>query len=69
MRRYLVTWHGGKRLVNTTTGPREVGTRGMRADACPVQQGACPFFRGRAQTTVNGGRNLDDPKVAKFLGH
>jgi hypothetical protein len=43
----------------------------MGADACPVPEGEGSWLEFYSKLTteapVNGGRNYDDPKVAKFI--
>ena len=64
-----------KQLFIKNTGLRKVVRQHMGADACPVPEGegswSSPALReGEKLTTeapVNGGRNYDGPKVAKFI--
>jgi len=39
----------------------------MGSDACPVPARQDCMCKHRLETLVNGGRNLDGPKVAKFF--
>jgi hypothetical protein len=39
----------------------------MGSDACPVPEGQGEGFAPRTEAPVNGGRNYNGPKVAKFL--
>ena len=39
----------------------------MGADACPVPEGEGSWWKLTTEVPVNGGRNYDGPKVAKFL--
>ena len=39
----------------------------MGSDACPVPEGQGEGWEPRAEAPVNGGRNYNGPKVAKFL--
>ena len=59
------------RLFNKNTGLRKVVRPCMGADACPVPEGegSWLFYLKKLTTEapVNGGRNYDGPKVAKFL--
>ncbi len=59
-----------RRLFTKNTGLREVVRRGMGADACPVPRLRKLVRRNLKLATeapVNGGRNYNGPKVAKFL--
>ncbi len=60
-----------RRLFTKNTGLRKVVRQNMGADACPVPegQGSWLFLRKKLATEapVNGGRNYDGPKVAKFF--
>ena len=59
-----------KRLFNKNTGLCEVERRRIGADACPVPEGQVERLASaklRNQAPVNGGRNYNGPKVAKFL--
>jgi hypothetical protein len=58
---------GPKRLFTTNTGPCEVARRGIGADACPVLEGQGAGCKPPTEAPVNGGRNYNGPKVAKFL--
>ena len=60
------------RLFTKNTGLRKVVRPCMGADACPVLvgEGSWLFVSIEKLTTeapVNGGRNYNGPKVAKFL--
>ena len=39
----------------------------MGADACPVPEGEGSWCELTTEAPVNGGRNYNGPKVAKFL--
>ena len=63
-----------KRLFTKNTGPCEVVRRGIRTDACPVLEryeerlaAGTPVATLRIQAPVNGCRNYNGTKVAKFL--
>ena len=59
-----------KRLFTKNTGPCEPAMGSIWADTCPVLEGQGePSERSkrRTQAPVNGGRNYNGPKVAKFL--
>ena len=51
-----------KQLFSKNTGLCKAARRSIWADACPVLEG---YEEGLAP--VNGGRNYNGPKVAKFL--
>ena len=59
-----------QQLFIKNTGPCEHASGSIRSDACPV-----PVSQGRrlsqeklpTKAPVNGGSNLESPKVAKFL--
>ncbi len=56
--------------VTKNTGLRQVARRSMGADACPVPEGYGSWLVSTKLATeapVNGGRNYNGPKVAKFL--
>ena len=55
-----------KQLFSKNTGLCKAGRRRIWADACPVLEG---YEEGsaKAKAPVNGGRNYNGPKVAKFL--
>jgi hypothetical protein len=59
------------RLFTKNTGLCEVERRRIGADACPVPEGQVERLaleaKLRNQAPVNGGRNYNGPKVAKFL--
>ena len=61
-----------KRLFNKNTGLCEVARRCIGTDTCPVLEGqeeglALQCAKLRIEAPVNGGRNYNGPKVAKFL--
>ena len=59
-----------KRLFTKNTGLCQAERRRIGSDACPVPEGhEEPSARAkrRIQAPVNGGRNYNGPKVAKFL--
>jgi hypothetical protein len=56
-----------KRLFTKNTAPCEAGRRGIGGDACPVPEGQGEACKRRTEAPVNGGRNYNGPKVAKFL--
>ena len=60
-----------RELFIKNTGLRKVVRQYMGADACPVPegQGSWLFVSKKLATEapVNGGRNYNGPKVAKFL--
>ena len=61
-----------KRLFTKNTGLCQAARRSIGSDACPVPEGyaegsACLQAKPRSQAPVNGGRNYNGPKVAKFL--
>ncbi len=61
-----------KQLFSKNTGLCEAARRCIWADACPVPEGqgegsGTYVPKPRAQAPVNGGRNYNGPKVAKFL--
>ncbi len=56
-----------KRLFTKNTGPCEVVRRRIGADACPVLEGEGAGCTPQPEAPVNGGRNYNGPKVAKFL--
>ena len=58
------------RLFTKNTVLCEGASRCIRNDACPVLEGQreeSAQAKPRTQAPVNGGRNYDGPKVAKFL--
>ena len=58
------------RLFTKNTGPCEPATGSIWADTCPVLEGQgepSALAKRRTQAPVNGGRNYNGPKVAKFL--
>ena len=58
------------RLFTKNTGLRKVVRPCMGADACPVPEGEGSRLASAKLVTeapVNGGRNYNGPKVAKFL--
>ena len=56
-------------IKNTALCKHESGR--IRCDACPVPEGHAEELadsaKPRSQAPVNGGRNYNGPKVAKFL--
>ncbi len=60
-----------KRLFTKNTGLCRSRKATYRSDACPVPEGHAEELAHRAkprsQAPVNGGRNYNGPKVAKFL--
>jgi hypothetical protein len=57
----------GWRLFSKNTGLCEVVRRRIGSDACPVPEGQGEECKLRTEAPVNGGRNYNGPKVAKFL--
>jgi hypothetical protein len=57
----------GWRLFTKNTGLCEVARRRIGSDACPVPEGEGEGCKLRTEAPVNGGRNYNGPKVAKFL--
>ena len=58
------------RLFTKNTGPCEPATGSIWTDTCPVLEGQGEKLaqaKPRTQAPVNGGRNYNGPKVAKFL--
>ncbi len=65
-----VNWFGELFIKNT--GLRKVVRQYMGADACPVPEGQGGWLETSVsklttEAPVNGGRNNDGPKVAKFI--
>ncbi len=65
-----VNWF--RELFIKNTGLRKVVRRYMGADACPVPEGQGSWLETSVsklttEAPVNGGRNNDGPKVAKFI--
>ena len=59
-----------KRLFTKNTGLCQAARRSIGSDACPVPEGYAEVSakaKHRSQAPVNGGRNYNGPKVAKFL--
>ena len=61
-----------RRLFTKNTSLRKVVRQSMGADACPVPEGKGNWLfdyskKLMTEAPVNGGRNSDGPKVAKFL--
>ena len=59
-----------KRLFTKNTGLCKAARRRIGSDACPVPEGhgeGLAQAKPRTQAPVNGGRNYNGPKVAKFL--
>jgi hypothetical protein len=58
------------RLFTKNTSPCEPATGSIWTDTCPVLEGQEELSeqsKQRIQAPVNGGRNYNGPKVAKFL--
>ncbi len=65
-----VNWF--RELFIKNTGLRKVVRQYMGADACPVPEGQGSWLgtsvsKLTTEAPVNGGRNDDGPKVAKFI--
>ncbi len=65
-----VNWF--RELFIKYTGLRKVVRQYMGADACPVPEGQGSWLETSVsklttEAPVNGGRNNDGPKVAKFI--
>ncbi len=65
-----VNWF--RELFIKNTGLRKVARQYMGADACPVPEGQGSWLETSVsklttEAPVNGGRNDDGPKVAKFI--
>ncbi len=65
-----VNWF--RELFIKNTGLRKVVRQHMGADACPVPEGQGSWLETSVsklttEAPVNGGRNYDGPKVAKFI--
>ncbi len=56
-----------RRLFTKNTGLCKAERRSIGADACPVLEGKGEELALRTEAPVNGGRNRNGPKVAKFL--
>jgi hypothetical protein len=61
-----------RELFIKNTGLRKVVRQYMGADACPVPEGQGSWLETSVsklttEAPVNGGRNYDGPKVAKFI--
>ena len=59
-----------KRLFTKNTRLCQAARRRIGSDACPVPEGYTEGLaraKPRSQAPVNGGRNYNGPKVAKFL--
>jgi hypothetical protein len=59
--------NGRWRLFTKNTALCEHVSGGIRSDACPVLEGQGEGCEPRTEAPVNGGRNYNGPKVAKFL--
>jgi hypothetical protein len=57
----------GWRLFTKNTGLCELERGRIGSDACPVPEGQEEGCELRIEAPVNGGRNYNGPKVAKFL--
>lgn len=55
------------RLFTKNTALCELVRGGIGSDACPVPEGQGEGCKPRTEAPVNGGRNYNGPKVAKFL--
>ncbi len=65
-----VNWF--RELFTKNTGLRKVVRQYMGADACPVPEGQGSWLETSVsklttEAPVNGSRNYDGPKVAKFI--
>ena len=64
-------WRGPSDCLPKTQDSAEAARRRIGSDACPVPEGHAEELAHRAkprsQAPVNGGRNYNGPKVAKFL--
>jgi hypothetical protein len=58
---------GGGDCLLKTQGSAKSGRRRIGSDACPVPEGQGERCEPRTEAPVNGGRNYNGPKVAKFL--
>jgi hypothetical protein len=56
-----------RRLFTKNTAPCERGSGCIGGDTCPVPEGQGEGCKLRTEAPVNGGRNYNGPKVAKFL--
>jgi hypothetical protein len=67
-RREEVAGNGLKRLFTKNTGLCQRASGSIGADSCPVPEGETErCAKPRSEAPVNGGRNYNGPKVAKFL--
>jgi hypothetical protein len=71
-KRLMVADTRWRRLFNKNTGPCKVDKNdvyGLTPARCWKVKGSCSFFgtKQRTEAPVNGGRNYNGPKVAKFL--
>ena len=57
----------GERLFPKNTGLCKLVRGSIGTDTCPVPEGEGKGCKLRPEAPVNGGRNSDGPKVAKFL--
>jgi hypothetical protein len=55
------------RLFTKNTALCEPVRGGIGSDACPVPEGQGEGCKPQTEAPVNGGRNYNGPKVAKFL--
>ena len=64
-------WRGPSDCLPKTQDSAEAARRRIGSDACPVPEGHAEELadsaKPRSQAPVNGGRNYNGPKVAKFL--
>ena len=56
-----------RRLFTKNTAPCQRGSGRIGGDACPMPEGQGEGCKLRTEAPVNGGRNYNGPKVAKFL--
>jgi hypothetical protein len=56
-----------KRLFTKNTAPCQAVRRRIGGDTCPMPEGQAEGCKLRSEAPVNGGRNYNGPKVAKFL--
>src|SRR3546814_15735530 len=67
------TFHGGHRpggsdcLAKTQDSAKSASRRRIGSDACPVLEGSEEECKLCIEAPVNGGRNYNGPKVAKFI--
>ena len=56
-----------RRLFTKNTAPCQPARGRIGGDACPMPEGQGEGCKLRTEAPVNGGRNYNGPKVAKFL--